>query len=141
VSLLGGVLFIAGSVFFITSSLRDEWIPLYQTGCAIWMGGCVTFLLPVCTRLRLAPLDHSAHLQGCCMMAFLCGCIVPFCSTDDAGLAPLLPVINALFITGSAAALLQALLAWLLRVRMAQCSYDRPHGLEPSTSPSPFVTA
>jgi hypothetical protein len=130
VSLLGGAFFVTGSSFFIISSLRDAWIPPYQTGCAIWIGGCTAFLFPVCTRLRREPLDHSAHLQGFCMLAFLCGCILTFCGTDGAGLAPLLPLINALFMAGSTVALLDATLAWLLRARMAKCGCDRPRGLE-----------
>lgn len=130
VSLLGGVLFVSGSAFFITSSVRDVWILPYQIGCGIWICGCVAFLLPVCSRIRRAPLDHSVHLQGFCMLAFLCGCIVPFCGADDAAQAPLLPVINALFMAGSAAALLDALLAWLLRAQMTERGCDRPRGLE-----------
>mmetsp|Transcript_10794 Transcript_10794/g.33269 ORF Transcript_10794/g.33269 Transcript_10794/m.33269 type:complete len:142 (+) Transcript_10794:313-738(+) len=64
------------------------------------------------------------------MIAFLCGCIVSLCAGDDAGMAPLLPGVNALFIAGSTALLMDAMYAWFLRIRSSKAVSARQRILE-----------
>ena len=104
-----------GAAYFITSSVSDLWVPPYQVGAAVWIGGCIAYLLPLVVHLRKGASGLSPWLQAFCMLAFMAGCVVSLFGSTDAEIRPLLPTINGCFTAGSVLLLIDAGVSWLSR--------------------------
>lgn len=139
-NLSGSAAFTTGSSFFVWSSwtTSEEWLILFQIGCAVWILGCVLFLLPF--LVAVGPLLHLGWLErnnwnwcDCSirktcqvgsLIAFLVGCALAF--GPESTVLHHLKHINWLFLVGSCLLLVERLCESLQRCNKATEQSTKP---------------
>jgi len=101
-----------------------------QVGCAIWIGGCIAFLLPIAAQLCKDVKQVTPWLQAFCQLSFLAGCTMSFFGSTDADMQLLSPTANALFTAASVTLLVDVGQTWWFRVRASKQKCYRLRGIE-----------
>jgi hypothetical protein len=120
-TLLGAVLFVAGSCCFVAITFQTNWLGTFRSGCTIWIAGCIPYLIlgTIDARRRLT---LRVVIVLCAMVVYSVGCGLAFVSTVES----VLKAINACFAVGSALLFVDAALEIRLRWPSADkvCAID-----------------
>ena len=113
--LIGATLFTLGSGCFAWQAFVDDWVDIFKTGCALWIGGCVVYLWPpLYNQYNKKGVRIGDLLQLAGMVAWIVGSAYGFHDDlDSVGL----PVVRGGFLAGSVCLLLDALLQVLHAAR------------------------
>jgi len=105
VHLFAAVLFVVGSLFFVYQGIADNWLFHYRIGCALFIIGCVAYLVAMGMAGGLLDENLSSRVSDmiiiAAMVLFIVGCVIAFHPGGEKEVLRRMDLMNYIFLVGS----------------------------------------